>query len=180
MFPQLSEALNITLTIIVAVIGVWLLFLIVDLGFVFFFKIILNKHAKAMTVILNAKYENTKKLYDIFQSYNIPIEENLLAILNKINPNDFNKQDTKEGTEARTMLSYLRDEATFISNKNKELLEKPDFVIAKSNVSELDVQYRSNIAMYNADILGYNYWIRFLPCRFVFKMFKVKKKQIIS
>ena len=180
MFPQLSEALNITLTIIVAVIGVWILFLIVDLAFVFFFKTILNKHAKAMTVILNAKYENTKKLYDIFQSYNIPIEENLLTILNKINPNDFNRQDTKEGTEARTMLSYLRDEATFISNKNKELLEKPDFVIAKNNVLELDVQYRSNIAMYNADILGYNYWIRFLPCRFIFLMFKVKKKEIIA
>lgn len=180
MFPQLSEGLNITLTILIAVVGVWILFLIVDLAFVFFFKTILNKHAKAMTVILNAKYENTKKLYAIFQSYNIQLEQNVIDILNKINPDDFNRQDTKEGTEARTMLSYLRDEATFISNKHKELLEKPDFAIAKSNVLELDVQYRSNIAMYNADVLGYNYWIRFLPCRFIFLMFKVKKKDIIA
>ena len=180
MFPNLPQALNITLTVIIAIIALWFLFLIVDLLFVLFFSTVLKKHAKAMTVILNAKFENTKKLYDLFITYNIPVEAKLLETLNSINPADFNRQDTKEGTEARTMLSYLRDEANFISNKNKILLEKADFVIAKNNVLELDTQYRSNIAMYNADVLGYNYWITFLPCRFVFKIFKVKKKDIIA
>ena len=180
MFPSLPLALNITLTVIIAIVALWVLFLIVDFLFVLFFKTILKKHAKAMTVILNAKFENTKKLYDLFQTYEIPVEEKLLDVLKNINPADFDRQDTKEGTEARTMLSYLRDEATFITNRNKSLLDKPDFAIARNNVLELDTQYRSNIAMYNADVLGYNYWISFLPCRFVFKLFKVKKKEIIA
>ncbi len=180
MFPNLPLALNITLTVIIAVIAIWFLFLIVDLLFILFLRMVLKKHGKAMTFILNAKFENTKKLYDLFATYGISVEPKLLETLNGINPADFNRQDTKEGTEARTMLSYLRDEANFISNRNKELLEKPDFVIAKNNVLELDTQYRSNIAMYNADVLGYNYWITFLPCRFVFKIFKVKKKEIIA
>ena len=180
MFPSLPLALNITLTVIIAIIALWVLFLITDLLFVLFFKTILKKHAKAMTVILNAKFENTKKLYDLFQAYEIPVEEKLLDVLKNIDTKDFDRQDTKEGTEARTMLSYLRDEATFITNRNKSLLDKPDFAIARNNVLELDTQYRSNIAMYNADVLGYNYWISFLPCRFVFKIFKVKKKEIIA
>ena len=68
----------------------------------------------------------------------------------------------------------------FISNDHPELNSDMEFVQNKNNVNELDVQYRNNVIMYNADVLGYNYWIRFLPCRFIFQMFKIKKKEIIS
>ena len=180
MFPNLSLPLNITLTVLIAIAAIWTLFLITDLIFVMFFKTVLKKHAKGMTVILNAKYENTKKLYEIFKNYKVPVDRKLIDTLEKIDPKTFGDQSTKECELARTALSYLRDEASFISNKNRELLEKPDFMIAKNNVLELDTQYRSNVAMYNADVLGYNYWISFLPCRFIFKMFKVKKKELIA
>ena len=62
----------------------------------------------------------------------------------------------------------------------KELINDPDFLQAKNNVLESDAIYRNNVTMYNADVLGYNYWIRFFPCAFVFKLFRVKKKEIIS
>lgn len=180
MFNQLPQALNITLTVIIIIILVWVAFLLVDLFFVLFFSTILKKHSKGMTVILNTKYENTKKLYELIQSYKVDINEKLLVELQNIDLNAFNQHDSEEAEKTRNILSYLKDEAMFVANKNKELLEKPDFQIAKNNVLELDVQYRSSIAMYNADVLGYNYWISFLPCRFVFKLFKKKKKNIIG
>lgn len=180
MFPQLDNALNITLTIIVSLTLAWVAFLIIDLLFFFFFKTILNKHSKGMTLILNTKYENTKKLFALMQKYEIQIDDKLLKTLDSVNPQYFKSHDSKEAEETRNLLSYLKDEASFIANKNKEVLDKPDFQLAKSNVIELDAQYRSNIAMYNADVLGYNYWVSFLPCRFVFKIFKVKKKKIIG
>lgn len=180
MYPQLSDGLNITLTIFTSIAIAWVVFLIIDLLFFGFFRTVLNKHSKGMTLILNTKYENTKKLFDLMQKYNVPIEEKVLTALKEVNPQLFKVHDTEEAEKERNLLSYLRDEASFIANKNKEVLDKPDFQLAKSNILELDAQYRSNIAMYNADVLGYNYWISFLPCRFVFKIFKVKKKKIIG
>lgn len=180
MFKNLSQPLNITLTIIVGIAIAWVLALIVDLLFVGFFSSILKKHTKGMTVVVNAKYENIKKIYSLFEKYGVSVEERILDALKNIDVEALSKHDTLEGENVRNVLSYLKDEANFIANKNKEVLEKPDFQAAKQYINELDVQYRSNIAMYNADVLGYNYWISFLPCRFIYKIFKVKKKNIIA
>ena len=180
MFKNLNQPLNVTLTIIVVAAIIWVAFLIVDLLFVTFFSHILKKHSKGMTVVINAKYENIKKIYTLFVKYEVPVEEKIISILNGIDTKTFSKHDTLEAENTRNYLSYLKDEANFIANRNKDILEKPDFQIAKGYVNELDMQYRSNIAMYNADVLGYNYWISFLPCRFIFKMFKFKKKNIIA
>ena len=73
----------------------------------------------------------------------------------------------------------LRDEAMFIASKNSFLEKHDEFRIAKRNVLESDNVYRINIAMYNADVLGYNYWIGFLPTRYIYKILKVKRKEII-
>ncbi|MCR5505583.1 MAG: hypothetical protein K6F07_01140 [Bacilli bacterium] len=180
MFKNLTQPLNITLTILVSIAIAWVAFLIVDLLFVAFFHHILKKHTKGMTVVVNAKYENIKKIYALFTKYDVPVDGKILQTINTIDTSALSKHDSKEGEDVRNILSYLKDEANFIANRNKEVLDKPDFQMMRTYVNELDVQYRSNIAMYNADVLGYNYWISFLPCRFVFKIFKVKKKNIIA
>ena len=180
MFKDLPQALNITLTILIGVAALWVLFLIIDLLFVGFFHHILKKHTKGMTVVMNAKYDNIKKIYGLFEKYEVPVDQKNLDALNNIDPASLSKHDTKEGEDTRNILSYLKDEANFTANKNKDILEKQDFKSAKTYINELDVQYRSNIAMYNADVLGYNYWISFLPCRFIFKLFRVKKKNLIA
>ena len=180
MYNGLPETANVIFTVITIIALVWVALLLFDLFFVFFFSTILKKHSKAMVVILNSKYENTKKIYEIIQSYQVRIDDKVLQELNNIDISAFSKPDSEEGEKVRNILSYLKDEAMFVANRNKDLLNKPDFQIAKNNVLELDSQYRTDIAMYNADVLGYNYWISFLPCRFVFKLFKVKKKNIIN
>ena len=180
MYPQLDQPLNITLTIITSIVIAWFALFFINMMFVLFFKTILKKHSKAMTVLLNAKYENTKKLFDLMRSYDVEVEEKVLAALNGIDPKTFRNHDNKESEETRGVLAYLKDEANFIANRNKEKLDKADFQLAKANVLELDNQYRNNVVMYNADVLGYNYWITFLPCRFIFKIFKVKKRKIIG
>ena len=180
MFKGLPQGLNITLTILIGVAAAWVLFLIIDLLFVGFFHHILRKHTKGMTVVMNAKYDIIKKVYALFDKYGVEVDQKLKDALNNIDTSALSKHDTKEGEDVRNILSYLKDEANFAANRNKEILEKQDFQSTKTYINELDVQYRSNIAMYNADVLGYNYWISFLPCRFVLKIFRVKKKNIIA
>lgn len=180
MFPNLNQPLNITLTVLISIVIAWFALFLVNLLFIFFFKAILNKHSKAMTVLLNAKYENTKKLYEIIQSYGVTVDEKVIQALNSIDTQTFKNHEDEKADETRAVLAYLKDEANFLSNKNKDLSEKADFQLAKANVIELDTQYRNNVVMHNADVLGYNYWISFLPCRFIYKIFKVQKRKIIG
>ena len=170
----------ILIIVVASIIALWILLLIVNLIFFGFFNSVFKKHKKAMTVILYSKLENMGKLFAILKQSGIKIDDRLSKMLSEINVEDFQEPNMDQFEKSKNTLSYLKDEVMFIANQNPDLNTNPDFVQAKNNVIESDAIYRSNVVMYNADVLGYNYWIRFLPCRFVFKMFKVKKKQIIS
>ena len=113
------------------------------------------------------------------ESSGLAIDNKYYALMNDINVNDFAHQDTKECEKARAILSYLRDEALALSNKSPELNENNEFVTTKRNILEQDKIYQQFIAMYNADVLGYNFWISFRPWRWLFKLLKTKRKDII-
>ncbi len=178
--PDLPDWLLIILFVIGGIIALWILLLIVNLIFFGFFRSLFKKHEKAMTVILYSKLENMEKLFAILKQSGIKIDERLTRVIAEIHVEDFQKPNLDKFEKSKNSLSYLKDEVMFIANQHPDLNSNPDFIQAKNNVLESDAIYRSNVVMYNADVLGYNYWIRFLPCRFIFKMFKVKKKQIIS
>lgn len=176
----MPDALRITLIIVGSVVGTWLLLLIVNLIFVGSYLTIFKKHKKAMVVILYTKLENMKKLFSIINQSGIKIDNRLVALLNDIQESDFEDPASQACDKSKNTLSYLKDEIMFVANQNPELANDLEFIQAKNNVLDSDAIYRNNVTMYNADVLGYNYWIRFFPCRFVFKMFRVKKKEIIS
>ena len=176
----MPDALKITLIVLGSLAGLWVLLLIVDLIFVGSYLTIFKKHKKAMTVILYAKLENLKKLISIMKQSGVDVDNRINALLSDIGDKDFEEPGSETFEKNKNTLSYAKDELMFAINQNKELISNPELLQAKNNVNESDVIYRNNVTMYNADVLGYNYWIRFLPCRFVFLMFRVKKKQLLS
>ena len=176
----MPQPLVIVLIVIGSLLALWVLLLIVNLIFVSSFNAIFKKHRKALTVILYTKYENMNRLFSVLNQNGIKYDNRLNALLGDIDVNTFNEPENPEFEKSKNSLAYLKDEIMFVCNQNKELQEDLEFVQVKKNIEEADLMYRNNVTMYNADVLGYNYWINFLPCRFVFKMFKVKRKEIIS
>ncbi len=176
----MPQWLVILLIVIGGLITTWLLLLAINLIFVGSFSTIFKHHKKAIVVILYTKLENMKKLLSILNQSGVKYDAKISNILYNIDSNDFNEPGSEQFDKSKNALSYVKDEIMFITNENEELSLNPEFVTYKNNINDADTQYRNNVIMYNADVLGYNYWIRFLPCRFVFKMFKVKRKEIIS
>lgn len=170
----------IALIIVGAVIGSWFLLLITDVIFVLTFRTILKKHVSALTVILNTKYINLTKIFQKAKDNGIELSDRLKEILSKMDEIGFTKHDSKLGEEMRAYLSYLGEEAKHIILRNKSLLDDPEMEIIQTNLKDIEIQLRSAIAMYNADVLGFNYWINFLPTRIVYKLLKIKKKELIS
>lgn len=176
----MPDALKITLIVLGSLAALWVLLLVVDLIFVGSYLTIFKKHKKAMTVILYAKLENLKKLISIMKQSGVDVDARLTMLLNDIGDKDFFEPGSEIFDKSKNTLSYAKDELMFVINQNKDLLANQELIQARNNVNESDVIYRNNVTMYNADVLGYNYWIRFLPCRFIFLLFRVKKKQLIS
>lgn len=174
------EPYEIVIIVIASIVGLWLLLFFVDLIFVLGFFRIFKKHKKAITVVLYTKLENMRKLFSVMKQSGIKIDDRLVKVLNEVNENDFADPSSAEFDKSKNALSYLKDEIMFLANQYPDLNSNIDFIQAKNNISESDLIYRNNVTMYNADVLGYNYWISFVPCGFVFKLFKLKKKQIIS
>ena len=171
---------RIALIATLSIVGVWILLLIVNLIFVGSFSSIFKKHKEAIPVILYTKMENIKALISILNQFGLDIDNRLVVILNDIGAHDFDNPGTPQFEKSVNTLSYLKDELFFLASQHPELGDDPDFMLVKQNLIDSDNHYRNTITMYNADVLGYNYWIRFLPCRFIFQIFRVKKKEIIS
>lgn len=171
---------QIALLILGIIVGVYLLAVVIDFLFVSFFLRTLKKHAKALAVMLQTKFDNIKKLLDVLNKYSISVDFKYIKMLTDINPKCFVKIESSECSIARSSLSYLRDELVFLAKSDEKLSKHSEINSAINNITEMDNNYRILVATYNADVIGYNYWIHFLPTRYIYKLAKTKNKQIIA
>ena len=158
---------------------VYIAIVAVDLSFFFSFNSYFKKHKKGLEVVLNMKLENLKRVIDIFKTNKIAVPAELKQKLDSINSSVFDDLGSDESKQARDDLSFIRDELFFIATKNEHILVNEEYLLAKENILEQDIVFRKYLAMYNADVLGYNYWSNFKPARYIFLIFRVKEKEII-
>lgn len=171
--------LNITLSILIYVAAAYVVLIIINLIFVGWFKKSLKLHSKSMNLVLISKFENIQKLFAIMKKLGVQIDQKYFDMIESLDVNTFKHQWLDECKKAREKLTYLKDEAIFIARKQNNLEKNNEFVNAKNNVLEMETVYRNIVAYYNADVLGFNYWIKFLPNRWIFKLAKVKTRDLI-
>ena len=174
------EAWQIAVLTIGIILGTEVLFILVDAIFVLSFRSIFKKHNAALGLMLHVKYDNTKKLIECLNKNKVEVPRRYYEALDRIQVSSFMNQDLPECLQARNDLAYLRNELVMLTNSSDALSKNLELKRAKDAIVEMDANYRTLIAMYNADVLGYNYWINFLPTKYLKYIFKLKEKQIIS
>lgn len=174
------EGWQIALLIVGIILGIFLLFVIFDVVFVLSFNKLFKKHQKAMVIFLNMKYDNIKKLIDLMTSYGVEIDHKIIATVADIHREDFDNVENEACKKAQETLTYIKEELLYIARNQKSFQKHEEFIAAKENVCQLENQYRNTIAQYNADVLGYNYWINFWLTKWIWKAFKFKPKTLIN
>ncbi len=178
-FTSLTHQQWLWINIAVVIVLVYILGLIINLAMVAWFKRALKTHRHGMAIAAFTKFDNISKLLAILKKHNIEVDKQSLEMFESLGSNSFKHPEAKEGKEAIEKLTYLRESVMSIARKQEKLNQNEEFTLAKNNVLEMDVVYRNAVAFYNADVLGYNYWIRFLPYRYWFLLFKKKEKDLI-
>lgn len=167
--------LTIVLNTVIAIAIIYLLILIVDISFVCSFSSIMKHHAHDLTVILTNKRDNLVKLADHLSSKGVKLDKKKIDKLSTFDIKRIEELDSDDAKKAREELTSLNDYFFSICDQNidsecQKILE---------NLNELEKVYRQHLMMYNADVLGYNFWIAFTPTCFIYKILKLKSKENI-
>ncbi len=170
----------IVLASILGILGAYLLLFIINLIFVGVFSFIMKKHNRGIAINLSSLYDSLNYLLSLLKEHNVENIEELEQKLVSLNVKSFEDQNSQECQNSKKELTYIRTSLIAIAEQNKEVVNDERYISLKETIDQLMTVYRSDVIMYNADVLGYNYWIRFLPFRYVFLLFKVKTKDIIS
>lgn len=169
------------LIVLIIVLGVYVLIIITNVIFVLSFYTIMKKHEKAIRIILKSKHDSLSNLVKLMKSsWNLIVDEESIHLLDETSKELKNKDFILTCDETKKKLSYIKTNLTSVCDEVEEVKNNDDYILIVENVDQLDSVYRSNVIMHNADVLGYNYWVRFLPFRYFWLLIRIKQKGFIS
>ena len=167
--------LTILLNTFIATAIIYLLIVILDVSFVVSFSSIMKHHAHDLTVILTNKRDNLIKLVEVLTNQGTKLDKKKVEQLHNF---DLKRIETHDGEDAR----LAREELTSLSDYFMSIEAKKqneEYFKSIENINELEKVYRHHLMMYNADVLGYNFWISFFPTRFIYLILRFKYKENI-
>ena len=165
--------------IAIAIAIIYVLIVIVTVSFVWSFASILSHHNHDLTVILTNKRDNLIKLASLLSGAGIKLDKKILEGLHNFDLKRIENQDGEDAKNAREELTSFSEYLLSIDTTNTNLNNQEEYIKTLENINELESVYRHHLLMYNADVLGYNFWINFFPTRFIFKIFRFKSKDNI-
>ena len=163
----------------IALVILYLLVLIVGVTFVWSFASIMSHHSHDLTVILTNKRDNLIKLAGLLTSSGIKLDKKKNDALRNFDLKRIENHDGEDAKNARDELTSFSDYLLGVASDNQVSLNQEEYQQITANIYELETVYRHHVMMYNADVLGYNFWINFFPTRFIFKILKFKRKDNI-
>ena len=166
--------------IAIFIVGLYTLFVIISVVFVASFSSILSHHDHDLFVVLTNKKDNLDNLAGLLNKHNLKVDKKRLEELNNFAIEKIEHQDGPVAKEARELLTSLSDYLLTLGRENEKVANDNEFLLIESNLNELEGVYSRHVTLYNADVLGYNFWISFIPTRIIYKIFKRKPKDIIS
>ena len=169
----------ILLNTFIATLIVFILLVIVDVSFVCSFSSIMKHHAHDLTVLLTTKRDNLVHLAELLAKSGVKLDKKKVESLNNFDLKRIEKQDGEDAKAAREELTSLNEYLLSICEEND--IKNNDSEVQKvlANIMEVEKVYRHHLMMYNADVLGYNFWISFFPTRFIYIILKFKPKENI-
>ena len=165
---------------VIVLAGVYLVFVVLDVIFVVSFSSILAHHDGDLSLILTNKKDNIDKLVLLLNKHNVKLDKKKLEELSNFDLRAVEHQDGEEAKSARELLTSISEYFLYVARDNEKVSNDNEFFELETNIDEIEKIYRQHVVLYNADVLGYNFWISFFPTRFIYKILKRNPKDIIS
>ena len=110
----------------------------------------------------------------------IKLDKKNVEKLNNFDSKRLEIRDDNDSKAARDELTSLSNYLLSVYEQNNVKDEQGECQKIINNIYELEKVYRQHLMMYNADVLGYNFWIIFFPTRFIYIILRFKSKENIE
>lgn len=171
---------SIVINTVIALAIFYLLIVIVDIGFMMSFRSIMKHHDHDLSIILTNKRDNTSKLIPLLTANGVKMDKRIVEALNNFDLTRIAHQDGEDAKNAREELTLMTEYFLGLCRDNDKIYQDEEYLLIENNLTEIDRVYREHVTMYNADVLGYNFWVNFVLTRYIYLIFRVKKKDIIN
>lgn len=178
-FPELDLLWNILIDIALGLAAIYFLTFLVNIIFVISFHGMMKRDNRGVRVAMSTKLDILKKYESVFASKKIALSEKTKTSLKYLDTEDFLEAQKEEFETSRVEMDNAEIEIMKLVSANKKKFSDQDSVLLESLLMDLNKSLNLTILSYNADVLGYNYWIRFAPYRYIFMLFRAKPKKTI-
>ena len=139
----------------------------------------MRRDNRGIRVSLSAKLDILRKAQEVIVANGIKITEKCSHSLRYLDSEDFFEAQLEEFATATEELAMVEKEIGGILFSSRKLSNNDEVELIKSLLKDVNESLKTSVMAYNADVLGYNYWIRFTPCKYIFIIFKTKLKKTI-
>ena len=136
----------------------------------------MKKHDNAIRILIRSRIDTLNNLKKALVEKGLPLEKDPQTDVTSLSLKRSLAFENEEFVSIKSALSLA--ESKILSYITPDM-EDECIIRLKEDLNQLNNAYRSNVIMYNADVLGYNYWIKFLPTRYIYLIFRKKEKGLI-
>ena len=140
----------------------------------------IEKRNHRMNMLLMQKYDILLLIAKIFKKYKLEIPSEFEEELSPKMDESLKKLTLTERLTVKAYLMKASQNLLYFAEANENVKNDTEFKILKKSLLEIDINHRKAIALYNADALGFNYWIHFPLFRPISFIMKFKDKEIVS
>ncbi|MCH5171357.1 MAG: hypothetical protein J1F31_00785 [Erysipelotrichales bacterium] len=140
----------------------------------------IEKRNHNVNILLAQKYDILILIARIFKKYNLEIPSEFEEELSPKMEDSLRNLTLTERLTVKAYLMKASQSLLYFAETNKNVKNDNEFKILKKSLLTIDVNYRKAISLYNADALGFNYWIHFPLFRPIAIVKRFKDKEILS
>lgn len=150
-------------------VSVYLIFLIITFIYLCVNTMKIKSKATSIKSIVIQQYDLICLLKTILYEDNIVIPSELDINLDMHNEDYLCNKTTLELNEIKKSLSIISSKLVILSD-NSSLKDHIKYKALKESLIEVSTHYRNETILYNQLLYGHNYWVKFYPFRFIFKI----------
>lgn len=139
----------------------------------------LKKKVRGLNVIMSEQAELLVSLSSVYRNLGINLGE-AASMIEELEDCDFESKNVEVVFANVRKIKAASSRLAFIAQSNPSLKESQTYVSIVETLADLDRNHRQCVALYNADIAGFNYWINVPTTRWFVWIIGFRKKEAFN
>ena len=139
-----------------------------------------KKGSVAIDLLMNQRFELMNQFLALLDKHQVEVsKEDKHAISRLERISDF-QQLLKRDRDER-VLAFVHSSHNIITlcENSEEVIKDPTYTDLLIQFNDVEETYRQKSALYNSDVIGYNYWVNVPVVKIFFRMAKKRSKDLI-